>query len=104
MTMVRVFTHLDGSVRVMHLNERHRQPGETDSQFFTRETAKQKDLATVHFIDVDAADLPASRTQRGKWRVLASRVVVDLSVPDPPHPKQVLMDDVARANTLAELK
>ena len=52
------------------------------------------------------AFLPLDRTQRHKWRKnpAGRGVVVDMTVPDPPHPQQDRLDKIARATTVAELK
>ena len=52
------------------------------------------------------AKLPADRSQRAKWRkdVLNGGVMIDLTVPDPPHPKQALLNAVDQAKTIADLK
>jgi hypothetical protein len=104
MPTVRVFQNPDGSVRIMRLNEKHRLPAETDDQFFARETAKQPELGSLVFTDMDDVDLPASRAQRDKWRVAGRRVVVNPAVPDKPHPRQALLDEIGAANTLEEMR
>ena len=49
--------------------------------------------------------LPADRSQRDKWRKGAGRgVVVDVLVPDKPHPKQAALDAIDNAKSLDELK
>ena len=52
------------------------------------------------------AFLPPDRSQRHKWRKHPSGrgVWIDPSVPDPPHPRQALLDEIDGANSLAELK
>jgi hypothetical protein len=104
MPTVRVFQNPDGTVRIMRLNERRRRPGETDSQFFARETAKQPELAGLSFTDVDDTTLPTSRGKRHAWRVMAGRVQEDAAVPDKPHPRQGLLNRADAAQTLPELK
>lgn len=104
MPTVRVFQTTDGSVRVMHLNERHRRKGETDAQFFAREAAKQPELEGLSFVDVDKAGLPQRREARHKWRVRNGRVIEDTTVPDLPHPKQAILDAIEAAKDLDTLK
>jgi hypothetical protein len=52
------------------------------------------------------AKIPADRAARGKWRKnpAGAGVIVDVTVPDPPHPKQALLDAIDAAKTIAELK
>lgn len=67
----------------------------------------------VQFVDVTteaelAALLPAEAAQsdrkRHKWRLRDGKIVVDHTLPDPPHPKQALLDAVDKANTVGEVK
>jgi hypothetical protein len=44
------------------------------------------------------------RSTRGKWRIKNGRIVVDATVPDPPHPRQALLDSIDSATSLDELK
>lgn len=104
MAIVRVFENPDGSVRVMRLNERHRLVGETDAQFFGRETAKQPELTGLPFVDMDSADLPPNRADRYKWRLQGGRVRVDMTVPDPPDPQKAIRDEITQATTIDQLK
>ncbi len=104
MPTCRVFQNLDGTIRVMRLNERHRLLGETDASFFTRETAKQPGLFALPFIDVDASTTPTDRGRRYAWRVSAGAVIVDLTVPVPAHPRQALFDEIDSATTLVQLR
>ena len=100
----RVFQNPDSSLRVMRLNERHRSPGETDTEFFTRETAKQPALVVLPFVDIDVAGVPVDRSKRYAWRISAGSLVVDTLVPTPPHPKQALLDEIASATTIVALR
>ena len=106
MALGRVFTNPDGSVRVLRLNARHRGVEETETQFLERETAKQADLMALSFVDVDEAQLPSSRMKRHAWRVNPARtaLIVDPGVPDPPHPRQALLDALDQATTIDQLK
>ena len=88
----------------MRLNDRRRLIGETDGEFFARETAKQQELLALPFTDVNTSTLPVGRAQRAKWRLQAGQVVTNLALPDPPHPRQQLLDQLAFANTVPELK
>ena len=64
--------------------------------------------------DYDSADaleqvLPrvgntVDRSRRGAWRWQGGRVISDPAVPDPPHPKQALLDEVGAATTIAALR
>lgn len=57
------------------------------------------------YVDMDAADLPP-RARRHAWRKHPTelRVVVDPTVPDPPHPKKKLLDAIDQAATVDDLK
>ncbi len=48
--------------------------------------------------------LPRKRSQRDKWRIKQGVIVEDLTIPDPPHPKQALLDAIDAATTLAQLR
>ena len=50
--------------------------------------------------------LPPDRTQRHKWRKnpIGRGVIIDTTVPDPPHPQQELLSQVVQADTVPELK
>lgn len=96
MAKVRVFQNSDSTVRVMHLNERHRLPGETDAQFFARETAKQPELAALPFADVDSTTLPGregvdaqgdATPLRAAWRLVAGAVQANAADLPPNWPK-----------------
>lgn len=64
--------------------------------------------------DFDSADaleqmLPklagrVDRSKRHAWRWQGNRVIVDPTVPDPPKPRQPLIDEVNAATTIAALK
>lgn len=104
---VRVFQNLDGTVRVVHPNPKLRMAGESDDNFIARiaSDAVDKDptLAGLSFLDVDNTQLP-TRQDRRKWCINGSQMDIDPTRPDPPHPKQNLLNRVASANTVAELK
>ena len=81
---VRVFENLDGSIRIMKLNEKMRLQGESDDAFAVRmfpiEVAKQSGLAGLVSSDIDEADIPASRTDRKnfKLRMRAGKMRVEV--------------------------
>jgi len=112
MSLVRVVTRPDGSVAVIHPNEKLRQPDETDEAFIVRVgssiAAKSPETDGLPFVDIDKADLPSDRSARNKWRLTtrAGRQVVepDLELPDPPHPRQNLIDRVRASNSVPELR
>lgn len=104
MARCRVFQNPDGSLLVMYLNESRRLAGETDAQFFLREQAKQPALVALPFIDTDTSNVPTDRAQRHKWRIAGGQLIVDLAVPNPPHPKQALLDEIDAANSVAQLR
>ena len=67
--------------------------------------------ATATFEDVESVEalitaLPGDRSERHKWRKnpLGKGCVVDALVPDPPHPKQALLESINSATTIAQLK
>lgn len=107
-----VWTMPDGSVRVTQIVdavvERERRPGEATADVVTRLAAKiqaktpdvQGGVATL----VRTADMPADRTQRRKWRLVDGKVVVDAAVIIPMSARQTLIDDIAKATTVADLK
>ena len=44
------------------------------------------------------------RSRRHAWRWQGNRVLADPAVPDPPNPKQPLLDEITAATTVAALK
>ena len=48
--------------------------------------------------------LPQKRSQRDKWRITNGQIVVDATIPDPPNPRQALLDAIDQATTIAQLK
>ena len=69
---VRVFENLDGSIRIMKLNEKMRLKDESDDMFAARmfpiEQEKDVSLSGLVFSDIDQIDIPASRADRKNWR------------------------------------
>jgi len=53
---------------------------------------------------VSTPTLPSDKRDRHKWRIQGGQVRVDLTVPDLPHPRQALLDQVDAATTVAQLK
>ena len=51
---------------------------------------------------VDYPDLPTTPSHR--WRIRNGKVVDDPTVPDPPHPRQDVLDQIDAATTIAQLK
>ena len=70
---VRVFEKLDGSVRIMRLNEKMRLDGELDEAFAARmfpiEQAKDVSLSGLVSSDIDEIDIPASRVDRKNFKL-----------------------------------
>lgn len=108
-----IFQKPDGSLRIMQLSNRHltgqRLPGETVAEAVARlalaEQAKNpQDLADAVPTLVTMANMPADRAKRHKWRLSGGRCVVDDTVPDPPHPKQALLDEIDAASNIAQLR
>ena len=91
-----------------HWLSANQQPTETTTEAVTRlatiEQAKNVDLADAVATVVTTANIPVDRSQRHKWRLQDQRCVVDLTVPDLPHPKQGLLDAIDSATTVAALK
>lgn len=48
--------------------------------------------------------LPRKRSQREKWRIQNGKIVIDPTVPDPPHPRKALLDAIDGASSLDEIK
>ena len=80
----RVFEQLDGSVRIMRLNEKMRLTGESDDAFAARmfpiEQAKDVSLSGLVSSDVDAIGIPTSRADRKnfKLRMRAGKMRVEV--------------------------
>ena len=113
MARCRIFTNPDGSVRIMRPNLRRYDPKrETLSAYTQRildqDSQKDTSVAELAFVDLDDSQLPADRSNRHKWRLKKvagqDRVEVDLAAPDPPDPRQPLLDQINAANTVGELK
>ena len=66
--------------------------------------AKHPEWQGLPAVDVQSDALPDEKTPRHQWRLVAGQVVVDPAVPDPPHPKQALLDAIDAASSLAEMK
>ena len=108
-----IFQKPDGSVRIMRLPNKYlaglRLPNETTAEAVARlalaEQAKNpQDLADAVPQLVTEASLPTDRTKRHKWRLQGLQVVADDAVPDQPHPKQALLDEIDSASTMAQLR
>ena len=80
----RVFENIDGSVRIMRLNEKMRLVGESDDAFAVRmfpiEQAKDVSLSGLASSDVEMIDIPTSRADRKSWkrRIRAGRMRVEI--------------------------
>lgn len=74
----------DNSVRVTHLNPKHRQQGETDGDFAKRlcneVIIKDPSLKALKLMIVPATNLPADKSMRKAWRASGDKVVVDPTV------------------------
>lgn len=106
---VRIFREPSGNLRILHLAPKHRLPDELDDAFIarvgTQVTTRDSSLAGLPFIDVEEASLHAlDRSLRHKWRTVGQAVVVDPTVPNLPHPKQALLDEIDAATTMDALK
>ena len=104
----------DGSVRTTHIVEdvlaHARRPEETVEQTVLRLAtiiqAKTPSLTGGVAHLVTTAEMPADRSQRFRWRKHPSGrgILVDPSIPTPPHPRQALLNELATATTLTDLK
>lgn len=95
-----------GNVVVIHPAPKARRAGESDSTFHARifaDTLDQGGWTALPTLEMGSSDLPA-RAQRHKWRLQGGQVRVDPTVPDPPHPQQGLLDRIALATTVEQLK
>lgn len=105
---VRVYQELSGNLRILRLNGRLQNDGETDDAFVARLSAHAQagdpSLQGLPFVDLDETEIPANRSDRNKFRLRNGRCVVDQTIPDPPHPKRALLDRAATANSVAELR
>ena len=96
-----------GPVYIIRAAPKARRPGEADDAFYRRvfdETVARNGWAAWPFLDLPFADVPTNRTQRDKWRLQGNQVRVDPTVPDRPHPRQALLDEIEAATTVAALK
>ena len=93
MVRYRVFKNPDGSVRILIPNMRRWNPMREAAEVYAQRVCdedmqKGASLLGLPFMDVDAAELPTSRSTRHKWRMrerMGRQVVeVDLTIPDPP--------------------
>lgn len=90
---------------------RERLPGETTAQAVSRlatEHVQRKDpsLADCTCVLVKSANVPADRSKRHAWRLdgTGTKIVVDATIPAPPHPKQALLDRVQAATNIEEMR
>lgn len=106
----RVVEMPDGSIEILKPpSDRARRNAESDEDFCRRvyeETMGRPGIkyAGRPFADIDPASVPSDRSQRHAWRLRDGRIVVDPTVPPPPHPKQDLLDAIDRAHTVDDLK
>ena len=109
MAKFRVYTELSGNVRVLHPNEKMREVGETDDVFIARigahAEAADPSLAGLPSVDVlDTVVSALDRSKRHKWRVSGGALNVDNTVPDPPNPKQGLINAINAAGDINAIK
>ena len=109
MPKFRVYTEPGGNVRVLHPNEKMRNPGESDDDFIARMGAHAEgadsSLTGLPSIDVvDATIIALDRSKRHKWRVQGPICRVDNTVPDKPHPRQAALDQINAATDVTTLK
>lgn len=101
-----------GEVQVTRIAEeilnRERRPNETTAEAVGRLAsviqAKTPWLASGVPTLVTEVNMPPTRIQRDKWRLQGNQVRVDPTVPDRPHPRQALLDEIEAATTVAALK
>ena len=102
----RVVQKPDQTLVVIHPAPNAQRVGESVLEFEARvfqETMAENGWAGFPFVDLDPTQLP-SRTQRHKWRLQGGQVRIDPSVPDPPYPQQGLLNRIASATTVEQLK
>jgi len=100
MAKVRVFTNPDGSVRILHLNQRIA----NTTANLDRETAKDPSLVRLPHIDIEENAVSRDRANRHKWRIRGNAVIPDNTIPDLPDPSKSLLDEVDSATNIADLK
>lgn len=109
MARVRVLQNADGTLRIIIPAPKARRADETEEAFFARacaETiAKNPSLQGLPAVDLDDGELPQERPRRRHaWRLSFGRIVVDPAAPEPPHPQQALLDEIATATTVSALR
>ena len=97
---VRVWFHPDGQVAYSDLSR----AGDVEAEW-AKILAARGLAPDTEYVDMDVTALP-SRDDRHKWRKHPTdlAVVVDTKVPDPPNPKQAMLDEIDQAATLDDVK
>lgn len=79
-------------------------PHQTEAEWYAWAVSYRIPAHYLNLGDYEMASLPQNRTHRHKWRVTAGQVQPDLTLSDPPHPKQVLLEQIDQAASVAQLK
>lgn len=109
-TLCRIYQRPDGGIAIVNpawddrLNGFGRTRHTTEAEWYAWAVTKGMPLDWISLGDIERAMLPQDRTNRHKWRMQAGRVQPDLTVPDPPHPKQGLLDQIDQATSVAQVK
>ena len=108
MDKCRVVKKPDGSLTIIRPSPNSRREGEGEVEWLDRiftAHMEARGMDGFPFVDMDVSQLPATRINRNKWRLDANRIVfVAQSIPDPPHPKQALIDRAKAAQNISELR
>ena len=105
---VRVFENPDGTLRIVHPNPKEQRGEETEEAFYGRVFGQvingDASLQGLPYFDMEKTLLPANRAKRYAWRTQNKQIVEDSAVPEPPHPKQAILDRISSVTTIAQLK
>ena len=106
----RVYQRPDGSLAIVSpawndpVNGFGRTPHVTEEQWYNWAVAHKQPREWVSLGNIPITSLPQDRAHRDKWRMLAGRIQPDMTIPNRPHPKQALLDEIDRAATVPQLK
>jgi len=85
MGKVRMVSHPDKAISIIHPAPNSKRPDETDEQWQERvfDKAMQGDLRGLPFKDIDISLLPKDRTERNRWEfdVAAEKIIVNPNKP-----------------------
>lgn len=103
----RVWSEPDGTIKITTFIEDSLV--DRDCQILQSNGSVHPDATFVHFPDEASFNAavpkdPDADRVRDKWRLRDGKIVVDRTVPDPPHPKASLLAQVAAAKSLPDLQ